>query len=57
MRVRTGKLFLLFLNQNIFYGYSKEASQRDGSFEHPTRMFKFMGNEINAILGAQAILI
>ena len=26
---------ILFLNQNISYVYSKEASQRDGSFEHP----------------------
>ena len=29
----------------------------DGSFEHPKHMFKLMGKEINAILGAQTILI
>ena len=29
------KIFSLFLNQNICCGYSKELSQRDGSFEHP----------------------
>ena len=28
----------LFLNQNIFCGYSKEPSQWDGSFEHPKHM-------------------
>ena len=27
IRVRTGKLFFLFLNQNICCGYSKELSQ------------------------------
>ena len=54
IRVRTGKLFFLFLNQNIGCGYTKEPSQRDSSFEHPKHMFKLMGEEINAILGAQA---
>ena len=29
------KLYSLFLIQNICCGYSKEPSQRDGSFEHP----------------------
>ena len=35
-------------------GYTKELSQWDGSFEHPKQMFKFMGKEKNAILGAQS---
>ena len=35
----------------------KEPFQWDGSFEHPKQMFKLMGKEINAILGAQTILI
>ena len=35
----------------------KEPSQWEGSFEHPKHMFKWMGKEINAILGAQTILI
>ena len=57
IRVRTGKLFFLFLNQNICCGYSKEPSQRDGSFEHPKHMFKLTGKEINTNLGTQTILI
>ena len=57
IRVHTGKLFPFFLNQNICCGYSKEPSQWDGSFEHPKHMFKLMGNEVNAIFGAQTILI
>ena len=57
IRVRTGKLFFFFRNQNICCGYSKEPSQWDGSFEHPKHMFKLMAKEINAILGAQTILI
>ena len=32
--------FLLFLNQNICCGNSKEPSQLDGSFEHPRDIFK-----------------
>ena len=43
IRVLTGKLFFLFLNQNICCRYSKH-------------MFKLMGKQINAILGAQTIL-
>ena len=31
-------IIFLFLNQNICCGYSKELSQRDGSFEHPKRI-------------------
>ena len=57
IRVHTGKLFFLFLNQNICCGYSKEPSQWYDSFEHPKHKFKLMGYEINAILGAQFILI
>ena len=30
---------------------------RNDSFEHPKHMFKLMGKEINAFLGAQMILI
>ena len=56
IRVCAGKLFFLFLNQNICCGYSKEPSHWDGSFEHPKHMFKLMGKEINAILEAQTIL-
>ena len=57
IRVHTGKLFFLFLHQNICCGYSKELSQWDSSFEHPKHMFKLMGKEIYTILGAQTIFI
>ena len=57
IRVRTGKLFFLLLNQNICCGYSKELSQWDGSFEHPKHMFQLMGKEINVILGVETVLI
>ena len=43
------KLFPLFLIQNIYYGYSKEPSQGDGSLEHPKHMFKLIGKEIITI--------
>ena len=41
-RVCNRKIFFLFLNQNIYCGYSKEASQENGSFEHQKHMFKLM---------------
>ena len=44
-----GKLFSLFLIINICYRYSKEPSQRDGSFEHLKHMFKLMGKKIFTI--------
>ena len=50
IRVRTRKLFFLFLNQNICCGYSKESSQWDGPFEHPKHTFKLMGKKIITIL-------
>ena len=37
--------------------YVVGTQKNDGSFEHPKHMFKLMGKEINAILGAQTILI
>ena len=49
IRVRIGQLFSLFLIQNICCGCSKEASQWDGSFEHPKHMLKLMGKKIIAI--------
>ena len=50
IRVRIRKLFFLFLDQNKCFGYSKEPSHRDGSFEHPKHMFKLMGKKIITIL-------
>ena len=44
IRVHTGKLFFLLLNQTICCGYSKH-------------MFKLMSKEINAVLDALTILI
>ena len=49
IRVRIGKLFYLFLIQNIYCGYSKERSQWDGSFEYPNT-FQLMDKKIIAIL-------
>ena len=48
IRFCTGKVFFLFFNQNIRCEYSKDTSQC---------MFKLMGKEINAILGAQTFFI
>ena len=48
IRVCNGKLFFLFLNQNIYCGYSKEPSH--ASLEHPKHMFKLIGKKIIAIL-------
>ena len=45
IRVCIGKLFSLFLIQNICCGSSK-----GGSFEHPKHMFKLMGKKIIKIL-------
>ena len=48
---------LLFLDQNICCGYSKEPSQRDGSFEHPNHMLKLMGKKIFRILRSKILFI
>ena len=56
IRVRTEKLFFLFLNQNICCGYSKNRLN-EKILLSTQNMFKLMGKEINAILGAQNILI
>ena len=57
IRVCTGMLFFLLLNQNICCGYYKEPSQWDGSFEHLNHIFKLMGKEIHALLDVQTILV
>ena len=38
LRVCNRKIIFLFPNQNICFGYSKERSQRDVSFEHQKHM-------------------
>ena len=50
-------IFLILLAKTYVVGTKKELSKWDGSFEHPKHMFKLMGMVINAILGAQTILI
>ena len=50
------KAIFLFLNQNICCGYSKEPSQRDGSFEHPKDMFRLMDKKIMTILRLEILL-
>ena len=47
---------LLFLNQNICCGYSKEPSQCDDSFEHPKHMFRLLGKKIITILHSKILL-
>ena len=47
----------LFLNQNICFGYSKDLSQRDGSFGHPQQMFKLIDKKIFATLHTDLLLI
>ena len=39
-----------YFSTKIWFGYSKELSQRNGSFKHQN-MFELMGNEIMTILG------
>ena len=56
INVHTLIFFLLFLNQNVCCGYSKEPSQLDDSFEHPKHMLRFLGKEIIAILGLHFLL-
>ena len=41
---------LLYLDKDLCCGYSKESSQLDGSFEHPTQIIKLMDNIISTIL-------
>ena len=40
------KNILLFLNQYVCCGYSKEPSHRDGSFKHPKQKFKLVDKKI-----------
>ena len=44
------EIIFLISQPNTCCGYSKEPSQRDGSFEHPKYMFKLMDKKIIAIL-------
>ena len=44
------ELSILFLKQNICCGYSKEPSQRDGSFEHPKLIFRLIDKQLKVIL-------
>ena len=46
----------IFLNQNIFCGYTKEPSQEDSSFEHPKHMLKLMDKKIFTILPSKNLL-
>ena len=50
IRVRNQKLMILFINKNICCGYSKESSQRDGSFEQTKQMLKLIDKKILTIL-------
>ena len=50
MRQGNYKLVFLFHNQNISFGYSKEPSHRDGSFEHPRNMFRLLDKTLIMLL-------
>ena len=49
--------FLISQTKHMLWLLKRTASQCDGSFEHPKHMFKLIGKVVNAILGAQTILI
>ena len=51
------KLIFLLLNQNICCGYSKEPSQRDGSFEHKNTGLKLVGKKILTISHSNILFI
>ena len=56
--MRTGKLFSYSSTNTYVLGTHKNhLDETVLSFEQPKHMFKLMGKEINAILGAQTILI
>ena len=55
--VRIQKGILLFLNQNLCCGDSKEQSQWDGSFEHSKQMLKLIDKNIFTILRTSIVLI
>ena len=50
---------IIFTQPNFMfiYGYSKEQSQREGSFEHPKQMLKMIDKKKNAILLSKLLLI
>ena len=50
------EIIFSFLNQNICCGYSKEASHRDASFEHPKQMLKLMVKKIFTILHSKMFI-
>ena len=49
------KIIFVFLNQNICCGYSKEASQRDASFEYPKHLLKLMSKKIFTVLRSKIV--
>ena len=51
------KIIFLFINQNICCGYTKELSQRDGSFEHPKQMLKLTDKKLFLILHSKLLSI
>ena len=59
LRVKSAyqKYKILFLNQNICCGNSKELSESDSSFEHPKHMLKLMDRKIFPILRSKIVCI
>ena len=50
LKLRVTKNNFLIYQPNICCGYSKEPSQRVGSFQYPKHMLKIMGKKIFTIL-------
>ena len=44
------KITFHIFNQNIWFRYSKESSQWEGSFEHPKQMLKLMSKKFSTVL-------
>ena len=56
MRVRNGKLVLLFFNQNICCGYLNGPIKRDGSFEVQITLFNLLIRETSQFLCYERLL-
>ena len=50
-------MIFLLLNQNMCCGYSKQPSQRDGSFENPKHNVKLMGKKTIQVHAKKCVLL
>ena len=56
IRVHNQELISLFFIQNIWFGFSKEPSKCDGSFENPKHMFILIGKKILTVVHSKSCL-